>query len=120
MASVIAGRYYMWRGHGVLALNPSQWCRMGFEVALCRYVGESIKFYAPAQELKPIKPPVQAAQPAESPLVQIHTLRKKGRSYKEIAHNLNVQGLKTPEGMDWSGARVRSFVHYREKTRVED
>jgi hypothetical protein len=114
--NIVAGRYYMWRGHGVLAVNPSQWCNKGFDVTLCRYVGESLRFYVPSNELRPIKAPPSRAQPVETPIAnKIAGLRKKGRSYKEIAHTLNVEGLKTPLGMAWSGERVRACVNYRKR-----
>jgi hypothetical protein len=114
--NIVAGRYYMWRGHGVLAVNPSQWCNKGFDVTLCRYVGETMKFYAPSKELRPIKPPPSRAQPIETPIAnKIAGLRKKGRSYKEIAHTLNVEGSRTQMGMEWSSERVRACINYRKR-----
>ena len=114
--NIVAGRYYMWRGHGVLAVNPSQWCSKGFDVTLCRYVGETMRFYAPSKELRPIKAPPSTAQPIETPIAnKIAGLRKKGRSYKEIAHTLNVEGSRTQMGMEWSSERVRACINYRKK-----
>jgi hypothetical protein len=116
MIEITEGKYYMWRGHGVLALNPSQWCNKGFEVTLCRYVGENMKFYAPSSELRPIADQKHAPPTVGTPLAEeIRRLRnKKGWTYQEIAHTLNVGGSRTASGAQWNAEKVRIFIAPRE------
>lgn len=118
MEEITRGRYYKWRGKGILALNPVQSCSKGFDVVLCRYVGETDKFYVPASELRSILPKILTPPKSETGLAyEIQNHRKYGRTYKQIAEALNNKGIKTPYGAEWTDTRVRDFATKRKDQR---
>jgi hypothetical protein len=115
---ITAGKYYKFRGKGVLALNPIQPCSLGFDVVLCRYVGEADRFYVPASELRSILPKVLIPSPSDTGLAyKIQNHRKYGRTYKQIAIALNNEGIRTHYGAEWTDTKVRDFATKRKDRR---